>query len=175
VAGHDRNAAAQMGHLRSATRALAGQVSSAAELLAALRSSWDLLGFERIATALVGSLEPASGALSVASAGHYPPLVVGGGEPYFLPMEPAPPLGMEGPVPQMWEGTLGAGQVLLAYTDGAIDERSAGSKASMERLAQVAAAGVLTPAAVCDRVVAVLAPDRADDVALLALSLSPPG
>lgn len=175
VAGHDRNAAAQMGHLRSATRALAGQVSTAAELLAALRASWDLLGFERIATALVGSLEPASGALSVASAGHYPPLVVGGGEPHFLPLEPAPPLGMEGPVPQMWEGTLGAGQVLLAYTDGAIDERSAGSEASMERLAQVAAAGVLTPAAVCDRVVAVLASDRADDVALLALSLSPPG
>ena len=173
VAGHDRNAAAQMGHLRSASRALAGRVSSPAELLASLRDSWDLLGFDRIATALVGSLDPASGQLAIASAGHYPPLLVGADGTRFLPVEPSPPLGMSGPPPLMWEGVLDARQVLLAYTDGAIDERSAGSEASMARLAAVAAAGVLTPASVCDRVVSVLDPDRADDVALLALSRSP--
>jgi GAF domain-containing protein len=173
VAGHDRHAAAQMGHLRSATRALAGQVSSPAELLDSLRSSWELLGFERIATALVGSIHPASGRLTLASAGHYPPLVVGAaGSPRFIPVEPAPPLGMTGPVPHLWEGALAPGEVLLAYTDGAIDERGAGAEASMTRLSRMAAAGTVSPGAVCDRVVAVLAPDRADDVALLALSLA---
>lgn len=172
VAGHDRGAAAQMGHLRSATRALAGQVSSPGQLLSSLRSSWDLLGFERIATALVGTIDPASGQLTLASAGHYPPLVVGGHGPQFLPVEPAPPLGMAGPPPRMWQGQLAPGEVLVAYTDGAVDERSIGSEASMARLAKVAATGAVTPGAVCDRIVSVLEPDRADDVALLALSLA---
>lgn len=173
VAGHDRSAAAQMGHLRSAARALACQWTMPAELLSALRTSWDLLGFERIATALVGSIDPASGELALASAGHYPPLVVTGDASSFLPVEPSPPLGMPGPASKVWRGVLEPGQVLLAYTDGAIDERSAGSEASMQRLSEVAAAGAVTPGAVCDRVVGVLDPDRVDDVALLALSLAP--
>ena len=52
VAGHDRQAAAVMGQLRSATRVLVGQVSDPAELIGALQQSWGLLGFDRIATAL---------------------------------------------------------------------------------------------------------------------------
>ncbi len=173
VAGHDRRAAAQMGHLRSAARALAGQAPSPGALLVALRDSWSLLGFERIATALVGSVDLESGALELASAGHYPPLVVGTGGARFLPVEPTPPLGMDGPPPRVWRGELGAGEVLLAYTDGAVDERGAGSDASMAALAAVAARGPVTPAGVCDRVVEMLDNDRADDVALLALSLTP--
>lgn len=173
VAGHDRHAAAQMGHLRSATRALAGQVSSPGELLTALRSSWELLGFERFATALVGALDPATGRLTLASAGHYPPLVVGTCGARFLPVEPAPPLGVAATEPAEWHGSLQPDEVLVGYTDGAVDERTAGIEASMGRLAAVAADGVRHPGAVCDRIVAVLHPDRADDVALLAVCLAP--
>jgi hypothetical protein len=57
------------------------------------------------------------------------------------------------------------------YTDGAIDERYAGSTASMERLAEVASDGDLDPTSVCKRVVELLDEERIDDVALLAVSL----
>ena len=72
-----------------------------------------------------------------------------------------------------WHGTLGEGQVLLGYTDGAVDERAAGSERSMATLARAASEGAVTPAAVCDRVVAAIASDRADDVALMAVAIRP--
>lgn len=172
VAGHDRDAAAQMGHLRSAVRALAGHTSSPAELVSAVRAAWGLLGFERIATAVVGLLD-ASGEISVTSAGHYPPLLLTPSSATFLPIVPGPPLGMEAPPGAEWHGRLERGQVLLGYTDGAIDERGAGSEASMANLARVASAGELTPVGVCDRVVAAIASERRDDVALIALAVEP--
>ena len=171
VAGHDRHAAALMGQFRSATRALAGQVDSPAELIAALRFSWDLLDADRITTALFAQLDVDSGELVMASAGHYPPLLVARGMTYFLPVPPTTPLGAPASRVRQWSGTLKPGEVLLLYTDGAIDERSSGSEASMERLAKVASDGQLDPTSVCTRIVELLDEDRIDDVALLAVSL----
>ncbi len=173
VAGHDRVAAALMGHLRSAVRALAGQAPEPSALIAALRSAWRLLGFERIATALVGLLDPSTGELAVASAGHYPPLLVTATGSAFLPIVPGPPLGMEAPPVAEWRGRLEVGQVLLGFTDGAVDERTAGSESSMANLARVATGGTVTPVDVCDRVVDALAPERGDDVALIAVAIEP--
>lgn len=174
VAGHDRHAAALMGQLRSAYRALASQVGSPSDLISALRRSWELLDIDRITTALFAQLDPGSGDIVMASAGHYPPMLIGPEMTRFLPVTPTTPLGApEAPV-QQWSGTLAPGQVLLLYTDGAIDERYAGSTASMEKLAQVAADGDLDPASVCRRVVELLDEDRIDDVALLAVSREEP-
>jgi serine/threonine-protein kinase RsbW len=175
VAGHDGDAAAMMGHLRSAARALAGQVREPDQLVAALQWSWPLLGFDRIATGLFGRLGVGDGDLVLASAGHYPPLVLSGGAASFLDVVPGPPLGAlpageRDEQTTSWRGTLQIGEVLLCYTDGAIDERRSGIDASMARLAEVAASGPATPAALCDRVIGMLSGDRRpDDVALLAL------
>jgi GAF domain-containing protein len=171
VAGHDRGAAAQMGHLRSAVRALAGQVCAPSALVSAVRAAWELLGFERLATVLVGLLDPTSGELRLASAGHYPPLLVAQRGARSVPLIASPPLGMEAPLAPEWCGRLLPGEVLLAYTDGAIDERGAGSDESMARLSEVAADGALTPAGVCDRVVEAIVRERSDDVALMALTI----
>ncbi len=171
VAGHDRHAAALMGQFRSACRALAGQVDSPAELIAALRWSWDLLDADRITTALFAQLDLVTGELVMASAGHYPPLLVAPGMTEFLPVPPTTPLGAPASPVRQWSGALRPEEVLLLYTDGAIDERAAGSEASMERLAQVASDGELDPTSVCTRIVELLDEDRIDDVALLAVSL----
>jgi serine/threonine-protein kinase RsbW len=173
VAGHDRDAAAVMGQLRSAARALAGQVHSPAALIDALQWSWDLVGFDRIATGAFGRLDPGNGDLVMASAGHYPPLVIDGEGARYLPVEPSSPLGAPGPKGADWDGKLTPGQLLLLYTDGVLDERNTGYARAMDRLAAVAAAGDLHPAAVCDRIVAMLPDDRRDDVALLALRMAP--
>jgi serine/threonine-protein kinase RsbW len=181
VAGHDRDAAATMGQLRSAARALAGQVREPAALIEALQWSWDLLGFDRIATALVGRLDQTTGDLVLASAGHHPPLVLtpegsagSGGSARFLPVAPSTPLGAPAAPATEWVGTLAPGQVLLLYTDGVLDSRSADPDTSgMERLAGVAGGGEISPVDVCDRVIGALPQHRIDDVALLAFRLVP--
>jgi len=171
VAGHDREAAAAMGQLRSAARTLSGQVHSPAELIGTLQWSWDLVGFDRIATGAFGRLDPSNGDLIIASAGHYPPLLIEPASARYLPIEPSTPLGVPGSVATNWEGNLNPGHVLLLYTDGVLDERNANYPGSMDRLAEVASGGDLHPAAVCERVVGMLPVDRSDDVALLALRI----
>jgi serine phosphatase RsbU (regulator of sigma subunit) len=173
VAGHDRSAAAMMGQLRSAARALAGQVTSPGELVAALKWSWDLLGFERLATGLFGELDPGTGELILASAGHHPPLMVEAGGTRYLPVAPASPLGAPETEVAEWHGLIRPGQLLLLYTDGVIDDRGIGAEASMDRLARIVADGEVEPQAVCQRVIEALATERVDDVALLALTLDP--
>ena len=94
VEGHDTVAAATMGQLRSASRALAGQVHKPCELIDALRWSWHLLGFTRFATALVVRLDPHTGEVSMASAGHLPPAHVrAGGEAHFADVGPFASIG----------------------------------------------------------------------------------
>lgn len=170
VAGHDRAAAALMGHLRTAARALAARTRGPAELVDAVRQSWDLLDFDRIATAVFGLIDPRTGELSLASAGHYPPLLVGAGAtPTFVPLGPSPPFGVPGGPATPWRGALEPGQLLLLFTDGAVDERVAGSEQSMAALSNAAGRAAPSPEAVCGEVVRHLAVDRVDDVALLGL------
>jgi serine/threonine-protein kinase RsbW len=172
VAGHNRDAAAVMGQLRSAARALSGQVRSPASLIIALQWSWDLLGFDRIATALFGRLDQTNGDLVLASAGHPPPLLIEPHRARFLPIIPSAPLGVPASEADNWEGRLEPGHTLLLYTDGVLDERGERSAGGMDRLAEVAADGDIHPSAVCERVVAMLPPHRSDDVALLALRIA---
>lgn len=174
VAGHDRIAAALMGQLRSAARTLAGRIHSPAEMIEALQQSWGRLDFDRMATAVVGLLDVGTGALSIASAGHYPPLLIEAGASHYLPVTPSTPLGVQGPAPANWTGALGTGQTLLLYTDGVIDERHKGAEASMAELARVAQSALSHSGdldGLCTEVVDMLSPERVDDVALLAMKL----
>lgn len=174
VAGHDGDAAALMGQLRSAARTLVGRVASPADMIGALQQSWGRLDFDRMATGIFGQLDLSSGAVAMASAGHYPPLLVESGAAHFVPVTPSTPLGVRGSEPTNWHGWLKEAQALLLYTDGAIDERRLGSERSMVDLAHAAQGqpgAELDLSALCDRVVETLSPDRVDDVALLAMRL----
>jgi serine/threonine-protein kinase RsbW len=99
VAGHDPAAAVAMGQVRTASRALAGQVRTPAELVDLMRSSWELVGVDRMATVLYGRLDMASGELMLASAGHPPPILVSDGRASLIRLDPAPPLGAPGALP----------------------------------------------------------------------------
>jgi serine/threonine-protein kinase RsbW len=177
VAGHDAEAAAIMGQLRSAARALAGQVRQPGELIDALQWSWELLGFERIATAQFGRLDPTTGDLVIASAGHPPPLVVTGSSASFLPLEPASPLGSPSARPHEWRGQLQPGESLLLYTDGLIEQRAVGVNEGMDKLAALASEASHREAGtaehLCDHVLTGLTRERDDDVAVLAIRRLP--
>jgi sigma-B regulation protein RsbU (phosphoserine phosphatase) len=72
------------------------------------------------ATELCGVIDARSGELSLASAGHDPPLLLraaGGCE--FVELDNGPPLGIDVPEQYaLWHGRLHSGDTLVAYTDG---------------------------------------------------------
>ena len=85
VVGHDLTAAATMGQIRSVYRAMIADGASPAGVVDRMQASWDVLGLERMATAVFGRMWPATGEVRLASAGHPPPLLVRDGTAELLP------------------------------------------------------------------------------------------
>ena len=174
VVGHDITAAATMGQLNSVYRALLVDGPSPSAMIDRLQASWSLLGLQRMATALFASLDPATGQLAIASAGHLPPLVVADGHAEFLPVRPSRMLGAPpAPAPALeWAGVLPVGATMVLFTDGLVESRVAdldeGLAALLEAARRWADRG---PDELCDRLLEDLTGEhRADDIALLALT-----
>ncbi len=172
VEGHDRRAAAVMGQLRSAIRALACQGLGPDGVIRALRHSWKYLGFDRNATVLLGQIDPDTGVLTLASAGHPPPLLMRYGTTEYLPMTSSPLLGLEAHGDDPFVTRLDPDDVVLFYTDGAVQERRLGLIDGMERLRKIALDRGTGPDEICERVIGDDT-NRDDDVVLLALSIIP--
>ncbi|MGY1618520.1 SpoIIE family protein phosphatase [Geodermatophilus sp. SYSU D00691] len=177
VVGHDITAAATMGQLHSVYRALLADRPSPSAVIDRLQASWSLLGLQRMATALFGTLDPVTGQLRIASAGHLAPLLITGGHAELLPVQPTRMLGAPpAPAPAVeWAGVLPPGATLVLYTDGLVESRDADLDDGLARLLEAAArTGDPDPDEVCDRLLAELTgPFRADDIALLALTRLP--
>jgi serine/threonine-protein kinase RsbW len=176
VVGHDLTAAATMGQLHSVYRALLVDRPSPSAVIDRLQASWPLLGLQRMATALFGTLDPATGQLRMASAGHLPPLLLSGGRAELLPVQPSRLLGAPpapAPAPE-WAGVLPPGATLVLFTDGLVESRSADLDEGLARLLAAAErSGTADPDELCDRLLAELTgTHRADDIALLALTRS---
>jgi serine/threonine-protein kinase RsbW len=174
VVGHDLTAAATMGQLTSVYRALLVERPSPSALIDRLQASWSLLGLQRMATALLAELDPATGQLRVASAGHLPPLLLTNGVAQLLPVRPSRLLGAPpAPAPALeWAGVLPVGSTLVLFTDGLVESRSADIDEGLAALlAAAASSGTSDPDLLCDRLLEELTgAHRADDIALLALT-----
>ncbi len=175
VAGHDMSAAATMAQLRSACRALLAHVHGPGELIDVLQSSWGQLGLERIATAAFAQLDPRTGKLRLASAGHPAPLILDGGGAWFPPVAPAPPLGAPARPVQVWEGNLAPGAAVILFTDGLVEDRQRDVDEGTRRLAAAArSVPSMEPEVIADHILAGLSgSERADDVALLVVRRRP--
>lgn len=175
VVGHDITAAATMGQLRSVYRALLADGPGPGAVIDRLQAGWPLLSLRRMATALFASLDPASGRLRIASAGHPPPLLLTGGRAEFLPVRPSRMLGAPPCPAAEWEGVLPRGASLVLFTDGLVESRSADIDEGFDRLlAAASSAGTSDPDALCDHLLSRLTGEhRADDIALLVLSRLP--
>jgi serine phosphatase RsbU (regulator of sigma subunit) len=126
VMGHGVRAAALMGHLRAGVRAYAMEGHSPAlvlDLLNRLMTTGDERG---MATVAYGVFSPDEGVLRLASAGHPPPLVVGGIGARFVELDPQPPVGSwRATVFRETEVPVGPGEAVLLYTDGIIEGTNA--------------------------------------------------
>ncbi|MFB6502626.1 SpoIIE family protein phosphatase [Streptomyces sp. NPDC056410] len=174
VMGHGINAAATMGQLRTATRALAGLELAPAEVLHHLdRVTADL--HEMTATCVYAALDPHRRTYRVALAGHPPPVLLRPGRaPRLLDLPTGAPLGVGGVPFRTAALDLRAGDSLVLYTDGLVETRDESIDARLGSLLRLLAEPHASLEATCDRVLTVLRhPGHDDDVALLIAQLTP--
>ncbi|MFF1274958.1 PP2C family protein-serine/threonine phosphatase [Streptomyces marokkonensis] len=180
VTGSGPSAVAAMGRLRASLRAYA--VMEGEDPVAVLSDLELLLRLTepaRSATALFGYCEPALRRITLAGAGHSPPLLIGDRRTEYVETSVSAPLGMLA----CWEAPsvevrAEPGETVLLYTDGLLHRTGDPTDRAFARL-HAAAAGVpralrRDPGAIADHVLRAVLPqgadtsDSADDVVLLA-------
>ncbi|WP_195908267.1 ATP-binding SpoIIE family protein phosphatase [Nostocoides sp. HKS02] len=199
-------AATVMGQVRAAARGAALISSDASAVMAALdRVVRDLdalwpasmplgsnrarpglaFGGELFVTMLYGIVDPDSGEVSLASAGHPLPALLFGHEARsqgarratFVGMQVGPPLGIGGERP-VHRLRLGVGDMLLAFTDGLIERRGEALDRGEQRLLEaIDALPPGSPRTVAQRVMDSMMTGygQEDDCAVLAVGRSPDG
>ena len=180
VSGHDITAAAEMGQLRIALRALAvDRDDPPAQLLDRLESVVESLrGAAILASCLVARVEQTPQALAAglrrlrwANAGHPPPvLVLADGTARVLDAEPDLLVGVGSAHRSDHVIDVPVGATVLLYTDGLVERRDDDLDSGIERLRS--RAGVLAGpdlAAGLEQLVAEAGGAGSDDVALLAV------
>ncbi|MCG7210901.1 ATP-binding SpoIIE family protein phosphatase [Streptomyces arenae] len=178
VMGHSMTSAAVMGQLRTTALTLAGLDLPPQEVLHHLDEQAQRLGTDRMATCLYVVYDPVSHRITVANAGHPPPILLHpGGKTEVLAVPPGAPIGVGGIDFEAVELEAPAGATLLLYTDGLVESRLRDVWTGIEQLREkLAATAQLTGPdrpppleALCDEVLDMLGPgDRDDDIALLA-------
>lgn len=167
--GHGLEAAARMGQLRSATRALLLERNGPAETLAGLDRFASTLPGAECTTVFCAIVDRHRGTLTYSSAGHVPPLRVGRDGVIFLDGGLGRPLAVGETDRREVTVPIGDEDALVLYTDGLVERRGEGLRTGLERLA-TAVAGLPSgdPEEVADEILAALIPDGSrDDVALL--------
>jgi serine phosphatase RsbU (regulator of sigma subunit)/anti-sigma regulatory factor (Ser/Thr protein kinase) len=175
IVGHHLGAAAAMGQVRSAVRALAGTVRDPAALLNHVDGFIEHIEGAQCATIVYAVLDGRSGRLSYSCAGHLPPLLVSpdGSRQFLLDGRNVPLGGFVVRPRTSAQITMTPDQTLVLYSDGLIERRGESVEVGMERLATAAAtlAPRLDVPALCSRLVADLLSgvEQRDDVAVLAV------
>jgi GAF domain-containing protein/anti-sigma regulatory factor (Ser/Thr protein kinase) len=172
IAGHGLQAAAAMGQVRSAWRALALSTTEPSAILASLERFANSVEGAFFSTILTMLLDPTTNELRYATAGHPPALLVEpDGSTRFLEGGRSVPLGLPFDLAraQAYE-RLNPGSILILYTDGLVERRDESLDIGLERLAETAArAAGESLEDLSDALLELVAEERHDDVALLAI------
>jgi sigma-B regulation protein RsbU (phosphoserine phosphatase) len=136
VTGSGLSAAVVMGRLRSALRAYALVADDPGEVLDKLNRKFMHFEPGQMATVLYLTISPDHALVSLASAGHPPPVMAtpeGGAE--FIACTPHPPIGVVvGDRPVVTECPLTVGMTVACYTDGLFERRTESIDRQLERL-----------------------------------------
>jgi GAF domain-containing protein/anti-sigma regulatory factor (Ser/Thr protein kinase) len=177
VVGRGLPAAALMAQLRTTLRAYAFEGQSPGDVVDRLNRMLVYLAPATMTTAAFLTLDPEREVVTVVSAGHPQPLVVGpDGTATFLPVPAGIALGAtRGARYREHTFPLPAGSTILLYTDGVIEVRGESLDEGLERLRRLVERGFTDVETLCDTVIEEMVADArpADDVALLALHLTP--
>ena len=171
VSGRGVDAVAVMAHARFTIRAYLMEVDDPAAVLEKCAPQFDILTDGHMVTVLVGVGDWRTGRITVASAGHPPPVLVTDAGATYVELTPGRPLGTGIDTYENSTLTMPAGATLFCFTDGLVERRDEDIDTGLDRLARVLAQAADRP--VHDLVSHTLSTlrhdDAADDIATLAI------
>jgi serine phosphatase RsbU (regulator of sigma subunit) len=171
VSGRGLHAATTMASLRYATRAYVAQGDGPATVLAKLGRVLDFDSAHQFATVMAGAIDSPERRVTLASAGHFSPLLLSGKVARFLDVPVNTPIGLEPSGP--WQEacfTVPDGATLIGFTDGLVERRGEHLDDSLERLRRAAQGEGGPIDGVLDRLASQMVPEgAADDVVILGL------
>ena len=166
VVGRGLPAAAVMGQLRSAIRALLLENHSPAHVLGALDRFAELVPGATCSTVFCAVVDRSAGTLRYSSAGHVPAILVDadGGSSLLTAAGSLPLAVLEDLVRPEHDVVLPPGSTLLLYTDGLVERRDQDLDHGMARAATALAEGrALSPGALAEVLTDQLLADAPDD------------
>ena len=171
VSGRGVDAVAVMARARFTIRAYLTDGDDPVTVLEKCSQQVDIVADGHMTTALVGVGSWRTGEVTLASAGHPPPVLLGDGRPRFVEVSPGRPLGAGVAPYPVTTFTMPPGSTLFCFTDGLVERRGEDIDTGLSRLADVLARVADRP--VDDLVAHALATlrheDAPDDIATLAI------
>ncbi|WP_031025552.1 SpoIIE family protein phosphatase [Streptomyces sp. NRRL WC-3725] len=176
VMGHGLNSAAMMGQLRTAVQTMAAMETPPAQLLRSLDDLARRLGDTYLATCLYAVYDPIRGELTLANAGHIPPVLVRAedGSSELLDLPTGAPIGVGGVPFEATRVKVAPGDRLVLCTDGLVEVRGSDIGEGLAALCESAAHPAASMDDACDAIIRALNTrgGRKDDVALLMARLN---
>ncbi len=177
VTGHDVEAAAMMGQLRSIVRAYACELIDPATVLSRVDRLVSGMRFDRYATLAYAAMKPDENGWGVTYtiAGHLPPLLVRSG--VVTPLKDGGGLLVGCAEPVRSSGSVHAqpGDFIVFYTDGLVERRDRSMRDGVEALSELCARLTSRDAAgLGEEIVAELGAFPEDDVAVVVVRIPDP-
>lgn len=169
VSGRGVRAATTMASLRHAIEAYASQGDGPGMILTKLSDQLHNQLHEYFATVLCGRIDVAAHQLTLASAGHLPPLLIADGRADYVPLKVGIPIGAGEPAGyEEVTVSVPSGATVLAFTDGLVERRGEVLDEGLARLRALAGTRELPLEDLLSTLVAELAHDG-DDTAVIAV------
>ena len=172
VSGRGLQAATTMASLRYAIRAYTAQGDDVTTVLVKLGALLDIEADQQFATVLAGEIDVTRHRVTLVSAGHFMPLVLGDGVAEYIVGPAAPPVGVA-PLGQLTAVTVDVAPnaTLIAFTDGLIERKVDDSiDVGLERLRVAATGQTESLAELVDGLVSeLIVADAPDDTVILAI------
>jgi Stage II sporulation protein E (SpoIIE) len=164
VSGRGLGAATTMGYLRHAIRAYVAQGGGPSSVLTKLGELEGRARLGNFATVLGGHIDVAARTLTVASAGHFAPLIVDAAGARYMELDVGPPIGvMPRRAPVESRITVSPGAYVVAFTDGLVERRGESLDVGLTRLRESATRRDEGIDHLVGRLLAELAPEGSDD------------
>ncbi len=141
VSGRGLAAATIMAGLQYTIRAYAAIGYSPERILEMAAKEISIEGDRHFATVLVGLVDNDNREVTMANAGHLPPLLLNDGGSEFAQVPVGVPLGVAGPVYESKTFPVRPHTTLIAYTDGLVERRDETLDAGLDRLRGAASHG----------------------------------